>query len=271
MARRSAHERFGAKQVVKIEDRDFCAIAAVHDLDILNSCLARSPDIASGRLPLNIQSDAVSSAQAYNRGLEQTRGEFCIFVHQDVYLPAGWLDRAIATLEPLTREHPDWVVAGPYGVRPDGQHVGRVWDVNLGCELGDPGFPPTPVGSLDELLLICRRESGYKFDENLRHFHMYGSDVVQSALATKGTAWAVELPVVHNSRPTTTLRGGYNDAYMFMRRKWRTKLPIHTTVATISNIPISLWRKQWGVFKGKTQRTALLADSVQVAKAAGYE
>lgn len=261
----------GNSKLTQIDARDFCAIAAVNEPAILEACLARSPDISSGRLELNVQLNAHSATQAYNRGFEQTQARFCIFVHQDVYLPAGWLDKAIARIEQLTREHPDWVVAGPYGIRPGGDAVGRVWDVNLRCELGHPGFPATAVGSLDELLLICRRASGYRFDENLRPFHMYGVDIVQSALAMGGSAWAIEVPVVHNNRPTTTLRGGYAEAYMYMRRKWRRNLPIHTTVATISAVPISLWRRQWGVFKARGKRQALLADSVRTAQKAKYE
>src|SRR3546814_14609534 len=58
--------------------------------------------------------------------------QIVLFAHQDVYLPAGWLDRAIEALSKLAARHPGWAVAGPYGVKADGRHVGRVWDATMG-------------------------------------------------------------------------------------------------------------------------------------------
>lgn len=247
-------------------------VAAVNDTAILEACLARSPDIASTRLRLIPFFDAQSMPEAYNRALEVAEGRICIFAHQDVYLPAGWLDRAVAVLNDLTALHPEWMVAGPYGVTDHGQHVGRVWDVAMKRELGSSGFGPTPVASLDELLLVLRRDRSFRFDEQLEHFHFYGTDLVQSARALGASAWAIEMPVVHNNRPITSLRGDYERAYYFMRRKWKHRLPIPTTVATIAQIPMSLWRVQWRRFKRRHQeRGPLLADAAEVAQAAGYE
>jgi len=209
--------------------------------------------------------------EAYNAGLARTAAPVCLLAHQDVYLPAGFLDRMIAVLCDLTVAHPDWMVAGPYGVTPQGRHVGRVWDVAMGRELGQSGAPAAAVDSLDELLLILRRPDGYRFDENLREFHMYGTDLVQTAWAMKRSAWAVELPVVHNNRPLRSLRGSYARAYYYMREKWRAKLPIHTVCCVIAPVPWSLWRTQWRRFKAKIPKDHLLADAPRIARAAGYE
>lgn len=254
-----------------LSPEDFCAIVAVNDDAILAQCLARSPDIVSGRLPLKIVRGASSMAKAYNEGLDTAPGKIALLVHQDVYLPAGWLDRAIMTLDALTRDRPDWMVAGPYGVRDAGTHIGRVWDVNLGRELGETGFAPAPVGSLDELLLILRREPDFRFDPDLPHFHLYGTDLVQSAKAMGRGAYAIELPVVHNNRPWDSLGGGYLLAYRYAQRKWRKRLPIHTTVCQISRNPLPLWRAQWRRRHVTSRGKGLLADAVEVARAAGYE
>ncbi len=250
---------------------DFCVIAAVDNDDILERCLARSPDIDSGRLSITTIRGAANMAEAYNRGLEQTDVKICVFAHQDVYLPAGWLDRAVVTLEALDRAAPDWMVAGPYGVQANGNHAGRVWDVTLACELGEAGFQRAPVGSLDELVLVLRREPGFQFDSQLPHFHLYGTDLVQSALAMGRSAWAVELPVVHNNRPIVSLGGGYLAAYRYARRKWRSKLPIHTSIGVLSYNPLPLWRARWRRRKVKSRGDILQADAVEVARLAGYE
>ena len=250
---------------------DIVVIAAVDNLQILEACLKRSPDVQSGRIPVVTVEGARSMAEAYNEGMSRTSRSLCIFAHQDVYFPVGWVDLALERLNALTAQDPMWQVAGPYGVRPDGIHAGRIWDVGIGRELGAAGFAPTPVGSLDELALIVRRDDAFHFDPALPHFHLYGTDLVQSALARGRTAYAVELPMVHNSRLVATLRGGYWRAYHYTRRKWARKLPIYTTVCRVTNNPLALWRAQWVLRKVAPRPPGLLADAVDVARLAGYE
>ena len=254
-----------------MQPADFALIAAVNDDAILEACLKRSPDVADRRLKLITIHNAQSMAQAYNAGLDQISCRYAIFAHQDVYLPQGWLDRAIATLSAVKAEHPDWMVAGPYGVRADGSHAGRVWDVGMGTELGEAGFGPSPVVSLDELLLILRCDAGYRFDHDLPHFHLYGTDLVQSCLAMGRSAWAVELPVVHNSQIVSSLAGGYTQAHHYMRRKWRDRLPIPTTVTPLTRNPLRILKARWSMRGAPTRDGKLLADAVEVARQAGYE
>lgn len=266
----AATKRAGARCANMSKSR-FHVIAAVNNEATLGACLARSPDIAEGRLPLTVIRGAGSMAQAYNDGLAQSDSEIAVFAHQDVYLPAGWLKRAQTVLGNLTSAHPDWQVAGPYGVRPDGRHAGQVWDVALGRELGGPDFAPVAIGSLDELLLIARRDDGFQFDPELPHFHLYGTDLVQSALANGRSAWAVELPVVHNCQRVDSLSGGYTQAYRYAAQKWRDRLPIPTTICDLTTNPLPLLRAKWRVRKVPARDGRLLADAADIAKAAGYE
>lgn len=254
-----------------ISTSDFCVIAAVNDDEILDHCLARSPDIVSGALPLTIIRNAKSMSEAYNRGLAQTDRPICLFAHQDVYLPEGWLARAVAVLGRLEQDHPDWMVAGPYGVRKNGIHVGRIWDVAMGMALGETAFEPTPIEALDELLLIVKRQPWFTFDPELPDFHLYGADLVQTAWAAGKSAFAVELPVVHNNRPYSSLGRGYVASYRYARRKWRRRLPIFTTICEISYNPLALWRAQWRRRKAQTERGRLAAVSSEAARQAGYE
>ncbi len=252
-------------------DSDFTLIAAVNDDDILSQCLARSPDVVSGRLKLTAIRGARNMAEAYNAGLAQTGGRIALFAHQDVYLPKGWLDLAQAKLAELTAHAPGWMVAGPYGVRSDGQHAGLVWDAGLESELGEPGFGFAPVASLDELLLIARREDGFGFDPALPHFHLYGTDIVQTCLAAGRGAFAVELPVVHNSQRVATLSGGYTRAYRYTRDKWRARLPIRTTVCLLSANPWPLLKAKLRLLRAPRRTGELVHDAVELARTAGYE
>ncbi|WP_033376748.1 glycosyltransferase [Porphyrobacter sp. AAP82] len=250
---------------------DFSLIAAVNNDEILAGCLARSPDVVSGRLNLTVIRGARCMAEAYNEGLATTRAKYALMAHQDVYLPQGWLDIAMEKIAALNVAHPDWMVAGPYGVRKDGSHIGRVWDVGIGRELGTVGFAPTPIVSLDELLLILRRDCDYRFDETLPDFHLYGTDLVQTGLQMGRSAWAIEIPVVHNSQPVATLNGGYTQAYRFMVKKWAKALPIPTTVASVTRNPIPLALEKWRRRHIPARKGRLLADSVEVARLARYE
>ena len=250
---------------------DFCAIAAVDNERVLDVCLKRSPDIASQSLPLITITGAPNMAAAYNEALGKTGARICVFLHQDVYLPAGWLERAVVRLNALSAFAPDWMVAGGFGVTKAGEGVGRVWDVTMGLELGAPLDKPVAVGSFDEYMLILRREEPFAFDEALPHFHLYGTDLAQTALAKGRSAWVVDLPVVHNNRPIVSLGGGYTLAYKYARRKWHANLPIYTTVCALSNNPLSLWRARWHRRHAKRRPDDVSADSVAVARGAGYE
>lgn len=263
-----------------LNDANFALIAAVNDETILSSCLAASPDVAAGRLSITAMRGARNMAEAYNGGLAQVRGEspgrqpgkplIVLFAHQDVYLPAGWLDLAKERLADLSCAQPGWMVAGPYGVRADGTHVGLVWDGGLGRELGARGFGYAPIVSLDELLLIVRDEEGFGFDPELPHFHLYGTDLVQGALTAGRGAFAVELPLVHNSQRVDSLSGGYTLAYRYARDKWRARLPIPTTICDLSANPLPLLRAKWRVRKVAPRTGKLAHDAADLARRAGY-
>lgn len=254
-----------------MQDSDFRLIVAVNDDYVLAQCLERSPDVVSGRLQLVPIRGASSMGEAYNRGLNESGGRIALLAHQDVYLPRGFLDRAIEVLGTLDERAPDWMVAGPYGVCEDGRHVGRIWDVGHGCEMGRKGFAPTQIGSLDELLLIVKTDTDFRFDPRLPHFHLYGTDLVQTCLALGRSAWAVELPVVHNSQLVDSLDDGYTRAYRYARRKWSSRLPIPTTICRLSYDPTELWWAKWRVGKNPKRQGKISADAVEVARSAGYE
>ncbi len=257
-------------------DARFALVAAVNDDGILASCLAASPDVVAGRLTITAMRGACNMAEAYNGGLAKVREQrgdvplIVLFAHQDVYLPEGWLDLAKQRLAALTRAESDWMVAGPYGVRADGSHVGLVWDGGLGRELGMKGFGHAPVVSLDELLLIVRDEGGFAFDPQLPQFHLYGTDLVQSALTAGRGAFAVELPLVHNSQRVDTLSGGYTLAYRYARDKWRARLPIPTTICDLSANPLHLLRAKWRVRKVAKRTGKPASDAAELARLAGY-
>lgn len=218
----------------------FALACASHSATILLANLARSPLLAN--IPLHVAENAPSAALAYNRALAATTAPIVIFAHHDVYLPSGW-DRLLATR--LAELPPDWAVFGSFGIGLDGAHIGPVWSSSLGAIIGRVPMAPIPVQAFDELLIVLNRASGLRFDESLPGWHMYGTDIVQTARAAGFGAYAGALPCIHNDRYHEVLGADFDEAYRFVQRKWATALPIRTPITKVSRTGLHLRRDRW--------------------------
>jgi hypothetical protein len=197
------------------------------------------------------------------------------FIHQDVYLPAGWVERLLETIEQLDRRDPKWAVLGPFGMTADGRYVGRAWSSGIGAVVGQAIDQPSPVVSLDELVLVLRTDARLGFDPDLPGYHLYGTDIVQTALAAGRTAYAFDGPVIHNSRTIRRLDGSYRSAYRYMQRKWRGRLPIPTSCMRITRCGVPLYRDWIRSTVRSWIRPGLVRerhpDPAQLARELGFE
>ena len=212
-----------------------CFITSSHSEEILRSSLLASPELARG-VEINVQRGAASAGEAYNRGIAATKANVMIFLHQDIYLPAGWMARAQAALEWLDRHNPNWGVAGLFGTRSDGTGEGWIYSTGLQRVLGGPFDGGREVQTLDEVLLILRRSSGLQFDEKLPGFHMYGADICLQAAERGLKCYAIGACCVHNTNGIRLLPRAYWRCYERLRRKWRKRLPVSTPC-----MPITKW------------------------------
>jgi len=210
--------------------------AAVNNDEVLKANLAASPLFQDAAIPLIVERGYRSASEAYNHALDHSDAEIVIFAHQDVYLPRGWEAKLLCAVRTLEREDKKWAVLGVVGMGLDGAVVGRSWSSGLQSEIDRRVSDPTPVQSLDELVLVLRRGSGVRFDAGLPGFHLYGTDIVQSALVAGFGAYVFDGPVVHNSVPVLGLDAHYRQAYRTMQEKWRSRLPVCTTVT-----PVTRW------------------------------
>jgi hypothetical protein len=255
---------------------NICVVAPVNDDKILERDLMRSPAIAAG-LPLLVMRGYKSAASAYNAALDQTSADIVVFVHQDVYLPAGWEDQVRQQISEVGRLDPKWAVLGLFGAKEDGVHVGRLWCGAAERELGSRLPFPCPVVSIDEVLIILRRGAGFRFDDMLPGFHLYGTDISQTALSRKWGVYVIDAPVVHNTKKPGSLRGAYLKAFRYMARKWRRKLPIPTVVVPLTRWGSAMYIRELKVLKNKILKpekavpSGSSVDSVEVARRLGYE
>jgi len=161
-------------------------VACVSDSSILEANLLRSLCLNDGSPnELAVVRNCPSAADGLNVGLERAKHELIVLVHQDVFLPAGW-DRLVAQqLHEVERRFGPIGVAGVYGVGgvitpPDLTKplaAGRIgWVVDRGRMLKEGPVLPAKVATLDELLLVVRRDSELRLDPALG-FHLYGADI----------------------------------------------------------------------------------------------
>jgi len=199
--------------------------------------------LAENGVPLIINRGYKSAALAYNDGLDSADADIIVFAHQDVYLPRGWKQKLLSTIEGLELIGKKWGVLGVVGKDRAGNLVGGAWSTGLQLKIESEFTSPTPVRSIDEIVIVLRKDSGLRFDDNLPGYHLYGTDIIQSALKAGFEAYVFDGPVIHNSVPVVQLDGSYVKAYRYMQRKWKAELPIWTTVVPITKSGWPLLRR----------------------------
>lgn len=239
---------------------NWCAVVASNDASILDHNLMRSPELSPGGVTVRVERGALSAGEAYNRGLDATDAPIVVFVHQDVYLPVGWGDRLAAAVEGVRSADPDWAVLSVYGIDLDGVAIGPVWSSSVGRVIGEEVQEARPIQSMDELAIVLRREAGLRFDERLPGFHLYGTDMVQTAREAGFGAWGVSLPLVHNDGFHDRLGADFSRACQYMRAKWRNHLPIRTPVLRLSRLGHELAVKRLRMWRSRTLRAGRAAD-----------
>lgn len=254
--------------------RSVSVAAAVNNLLVLENCLGRSPDIRGGDLSLRTYEGARSAGAAYNQALDETSDEILVFAHQDVYLPAGFLTRLHAQISLLDRMDPDWALAGAVGLDEHHGVQGRTWSSGMGQLVGRAIREPTAIATLDEMLLIVRRASGCRFDDEMPSFHLYAADAVQTAKARGLKSYVIDVPAIHHSRAVVALDDGYQRAYRYMQRKWWKQLPIPNLVCPITRSPLTLFLRDLRIRRknrGKPRPPEPSDNPSVIAQRLGYE
>lgn len=237
---------------------DVCIVVASNDEVILKRNLLASRFAMSG-IDVHVVRDAPSAAMAYNRGLDSTSSPVVVFAHQDVWFPDDWGDRLA---EVLRHAPDDWAILAPFGVTREGRHVGDVWSSSLGRRVGQPVAGFEPIESVDELIIILRRSSGLRFDEELPNWHFYGTDIVQTARSEGLGAYVVRLPVVHNDAFKASLGKDFTVGYRFIQKKWVMLLPIRTSIVWVTRTGVALFVYRLRAWFRLSGRRALAQDPV---------
>jgi hypothetical protein len=208
-------------------------ISAVNSEEVVKNCLLNSPGIQTGTEVL-LQRGFVSAAAAYNAAIDKAESDLLVFVHQDVYLPEGWLTMVQNAVDVVSKTDPDWGVLGCWGIRPSGESAGFVYDGAWRNVLGQRFDGGLEVETLDEVVLIFRKSSGLRFDPQLAGFHMYGADICLEARHRGTKCYAIAAFCVHNTNQYGMLPWQFWKGYLQLRRKWKAQLPIRTSCTEIT-------------------------------------
>jgi hypothetical protein len=250
-------------KIVHEETVTWSLVVAVNSEEVLQSNLLGSGEANSAR-EIFIRRNPLSAAMAYNTGLADCTSDIVVFAHQDVFLPTGWARALSQSICALTASDPNWAVAGVYGVTRSGIGKGHVYSTGLGRFVGESFAEPTQVRSLDEMLLILRRSAGLRFDERLPGFHLYGTDVCLEAAVRGMSSYVVPCFALHNSCGIKVLPMSFWSAYMYLRKKWQSQLPVVTpcTKITVGCGPIMnhMIRACWSSVRGKSTSGLRIAD-----------
>jgi hypothetical protein len=242
---------------------DWTLISATNNEAVLKSCLLNSPDVREATEVI-LQKGYSSAGVAYNRAIDKAQSDLLVFAHQDVYLPQGWLASLRRALEQLSKVDPNWGIVGVYGVNKSwADGTGFLYCAAYG-KLGHFFDGPRQVRSLEEALLIMRKSSNLRFDEQLPGFHLYGTDICLEAGRRGMKSYAILAFCIHNANGFRMLPLQFWRCYLFMRKKWRSELPIATpcTEITLRCWPMIRWNISRAAYLalGRYRGTTRLAD-----------
>lgn len=209
-------------------------VTCVNNYDVLRRNLLRSPDVAA--LGLRSYEKQRSAAAAYNNALEDVvaGSDYTIFVHQDVYLPPGWLDKLEKNVAHLGARDGSWAVLGCAGITHDGRAAAYVYSNGHGVS-GEPFGQPVRVRTLDEIVLVVRHAPGLRFTESHPGFHMYGTDICLRAEQLGLNCYAIDNYCVHNTRRQSGLPVDFYWGYLAIKKHFPDALPVKSTCAEVTD------------------------------------
>lgn len=222
--------------------RELCFVTCASDAAVLAQRLLASPCVAGGEYALEVYVGAASAAAAFNAEMgRRPQAEWLVWVHQDVFLPAGWDERFIAAIREAENRFSRLAVVGVYGVGGAGAQAVRAGHVlDRGQLLKEPAPLPCRVESLDELLFAVRTNTCLMLDPALG-FDFYATDVALTALEQGLDVAVVDACCEHwSTTPQTMVPSSIVNRMSisgeFFERKWIHRLPLDTPCITIGRI-----------------------------------
>jgi len=256
-------------------------VSVYNNKKILNDYLLKSLKSQSVDYELitldNTKGRFKSAAEALNYGREKAKGEYIMFVHQDVDLCSNiWLEKAEKMLDDL----PNLGIAGVAGMsergkntKERGKNIIKHGIPAVTWPWGNPIQEPALVQTLDECLIIIPQSvfDVLKFDEQVcDDWHLYAVDYCLCAIKMGLGAYAIPLSIYHRATGSLhrkdyfriflegPLPAGYYRTLKKLLKKHKTYFKhIYTTTGNWNTLyPLTL-QKYWSLAKLGVGRMAL--------------
>ncbi|MDM7986146.1 MAG: glycosyltransferase [Smithella sp.] len=219
----------------------FSVLILANDERVLHANILSSPDLTSDNgHEIIVLKNSRSAACGYNEGIAKASHDVLICVHQDVYLPRGWILKLSQIITLLEKKDPSWGVIGCFGVSVDGEMAGHVYSNGLQRELGRDD-EPVLAQTLDEMILIIKKKTQLKFDPSLPNYHMYGADICVRAKMSGHSSYIIGNFCVHNSVSVRKLKNDFWDAVSHFRKQYPDHLPLKTTCTNLYKSALRMW------------------------------
>lgn len=167
----------------------------VNDLMRLDMCFRQSE--IDGKA--HIIKEPGSATTGLNRLLDIMDGEgadVAVLAHQDMHFRQGWVPQV---REQLAKLPTDWIVAGIIGKDLDGNICGKFHDMRIAPVFNTSDLHEFPQRAccFDECCILVNLKSGFRFDERLDGFDLYGTMAVLQCWELGAEAWIIDAFAEH--------------------------------------------------------------------------
>jgi len=167
----------------------------VNDLQRLDMCLKQS-EITGDMHFVKTPESATKGLNKLLDIIEEEGSDIAVLTHQDMFYRHGWIEQVQSQLAKL----PDnWVIAGIIGKDNQGIICGKFHDMRIPLLFNTTHIHefPHPACCFDECCIIVNMKSGFRFDETMDGFDLYGTLAVIQAFEMGGTAWIIDAFAEH--------------------------------------------------------------------------
>jgi len=151
--------------------------------------------------------------------IEQKGAEIGILAHQDMFFRQGWIEKM---REQIAKLPDDWIVAGIIGKDMEGNICGRLHDMRIPLHFSTSHNFPVPAACFDECCIIVNMKKGFRFDEGLKGFDLYGTLAALQAKEMGGSAWIIDAFAEHYCMRSFQWRPGkdFERCYKWLHKRF---------------------------------------------------
>jgi hypothetical protein len=128
--------------------------------------------------------------------MEKSGADVAVLAHQDMHFRQGWLELVEKGIKQLP-EH--WITAGIIGKDMKGLMCGNIKDMRIVDHINTRHVHTFPEEAccFDECVIFVNLKKGFRFDEFLDGFDLYGTLAVLQTWEMGGTAWIIDAWAEH--------------------------------------------------------------------------